>query len=432
MILLRLGKLSSRDARNLVWLMLNQIANATFPLIVAPYLLYTVGAGEYAQFAIAEAVAMGLLTFAMYSFDLDAIASVVGKDVRAESDAISRAFSEVLYARLLLFLGAGSITVVVVAVLDSLLLEVLWGWGLFVLSQVLVSAWLYQGIERNWIPAWFTIGGRLCALAGILILVRPGTGAATASIIVGIASIVFSMALVIFAARVLGIRLTVVPFTAVMRRLKDGWTVFLGGASVFLYRDANLIVLGTTVSDPVSIAMYSLSEKAVKCLQAAARPVNQLFLPKAVSALRNFDRANRRALRRLVSHLRPQLLLVGLGLLACGIALMAVLHLWPEWARAKGLYAAVPLVLVMSPSVLLGVANFMLGSVGLNNLGASRYLFASIASIGLMNVVCCAVLSLILGVMGAAISFMLSEFGLLALVLRSYLQRGRACLPRSP
>lgn len=424
MSLLRPGKLSSRDARNLVALVLSQVANASFPLVIAPFLLHTAGASAYATFAIAEAMAMGLLTLTMYSFDLDAIASVVGKDLNSAKVGISQAFSEVLYARLLLFSAAGATLVGVVALVNDALLGVLGGWMLFVLSQVLASAWLYQGIEKNWIPAWFTVAGRLCALVCILLLVRQDTDVATASFMIGGVSLAFSFALILFAGHSLGIRPMPVPAVAVAQRLKRGWTVFLGSASVFLYRDANLLVLGATVGDPVAISIYSLSEKAVKCLQAAARPVNQLFLPKAIAALRGYDRASRGALVLLRGLLRPQLMLVGGGLLLCYLVLLPTLYFFPDWLRANGFDKAVMLVFLMSPAVLLGVANFMLGSVGLNHLAASRYLFATIAGVGLMNLAWCAGLTSAVGVAGGAISFVLSEAVLLVFVLRAYMRSG--------
>ena len=73
---------------------MSQAANAAFPLVVAPFLLHTVGAESYSRFAISEAMAMGLLTVSLYSFDLDAIGSVVVKDPQTHKNEASAAFSE--------------------------------------------------------------------------------------------------------------------------------------------------------------------------------------------------------------------------------------------------------------------------------------------------------------------------------------------------
>lgn len=426
---LRLRRVNSGDTRNLAALTLSQAANAAFPLVVAPFLLHTVGAASYARFAIAEAMAMGLLTVSLYSFDLDAVGSVVGKNLDAHKGEMSAAFSEVLYARLLVF-GVGALLLVgMVALIDLALLDYLWGWILYVLSQLVVSAWLYQGIQRNWITAWPIVTSRLLALAAIVWFVDAGSDAALASAIIGVASLTASFLLVCFASLRLGIRPRRVALARILLLLRRGWTVFLGCASVFFYRDANVLVLGSTLGDPSAIATYSIAEKIVKGLQAAVRPVNQLFLPKAIAALRPYSRPQRAAMTCLGALLRPQLLLVGAGMVLAYVSLAGLLLVNPALGVSLGIEQGVPLVMVMSPAVIFGVANFMLGSVGLNNLGASRYLFLSIAAIGLLNLAWCVTLTLTIGVMGAAVAFLISEAALLVLVLRPYL-RG-ASLPPS-
>lgn len=420
----RLRRVDARDTRNLAALTMSQAANAAFPLVVAPFLLHTAGAESYSRFAISEAMAMGLLTVSLYSFDLDAIGSVVGKDLQAQKSEISAAFSEVLYARLIVFLVAVLGLVGAVAATDAILLRYLWGWILYVLSQVVVSAWLYQGMQRNWITAWPIVISRLLALGAIVWLIEPGSDAAVASAIIGIVSLVSSLLLACFASIRLGIGPRYVALARIAFLLRRGWTVFLGCASVFFYRDANVLVLGGALSDPAAIAAYSIAEKIVKGIQAAARPVNQLFLPKAIAALKPFSHPHRAALACLRGLLRPQLLLVGAGMLLAYALLAGLLLINPSLGASLGIEQGATLVVVMSPAVIFGIANFMLGSVGLNNLSASRYLFLCIAAIGLLNLAWCVVLTLSMGVMGAAMAFLFSEATLLALVLRPYLRDG--------
>lgn len=372
---------------------------------------------------------MGLLTVSLYSFDLDAIGSVVGKDPQTHKNEVSAAFSEVLYARLVVFFIAALGLVGAVAAIDTTLLRYLWGWILYVLSQVVVSAWLYQGIQRNWITAWPIVASRLLALGAIVWLINPGSDAAVASAIIGIVSLVSSLLLVCFASIRLGIGLRRVTPARIALLLRRGWTVFLGSASVFFYRDANVLVLGGVHSDPSAIAAYSIAEKIVKGFQAAARPVNQLFLPKAIAALKPYSHPQRAAMARVMRLLRPQLLLVGAGMLLAYALLAGLFLINPALGASLGISQGAALVVVMSPAVIFGVANFMLGSVGLNNLAASRYLFLCIAAIGLLNLAGCVALALSMGVMGAAMAFLLSEVALLALVLRPYLRDGLMSRP---
>jgi PST family polysaccharide transporter len=160
-----------------------------------------------------------------------------------------------------------------------------------------------------------------------------------------------------------------------------------------------------------------------------ARPLNQHAYPRLVRALDGHGEPSRAALSIVLRHTVPQLLALAvlLGVVAGGVPLLW--HLLPAGTDTGQVRAIHRVALVMAPSVLLGVANFMLGTAGLNALGRRRYLAGAILATGLANLVAASALIHLLGAMGAAMAFVLSEALLCVLVVRAY--RAEPLAPRA-
>ena len=82
------------------------------------------------------------------------------------------------------------------------------------------------------------------------------------------------------------------------------------------------------------------------------------------------------------------------------------------------------LFLLMSVGVFFGVSNFMLGTAGLNSLNAKRYLAKSLIATGILTLTLCVASTKLIGVYGAATSFVFGEVMLFLLILRRYLKSG--------
>jgi len=185
----------------------------------------------------------------------------------------------------------------------------------------------------------------------------------------------------------------------------------------------NVVLIGLIGVSPLMISAYAMAEKIIKSIQAVVRPLNQLFFPKAVRALKQFSAPSAESFRALTRHTYIQviavLLIVGCGVLSVLLAERVVLDHssnteWPE---------ILSLVSMMLPAIAFGVMSFMYGVVGLNHLGAQPYLFKSLLFIGLLNVPMCVLLASFLNARGAALAFVLSEIALLILISSRYFRR---------
>lgn len=421
-----------RGASNLAALFGVQIANAALPLLAFPHLLNVAGHARYAEVVLAEALALAVLTLALYSFDINAVSRVVGLQERDDSAAISKAYSDVLWARMAIFLPAAALALLGCLAFAPALLHALAWWLLLPLSHIVQSAWMFQGLERNLPIAVATLLSRIGSIALILTLVDGSDAYLLVPAFIGSTALVGAFGLAAYVRWSLGIRLHRVSANALRSLFVDGGSIFFGNCSVFMYRDMNVVLLGASGAGATAVAAYSMAEKLVKGIQAMARPLNQFFFPKAVRAIRHMTCADRRALRTLAGLTWPQMAAVAALVLGLCIGWLLGADRLPMLRDLPERDHIGMLVLAMTPAIFVGISNFTLGSVGLNHLGNRRFLFLALLTVGLLNLAVCSLLAFKWGSGGAASAFVFSELLLAFLVVGRYLVRGKSGTPGAP
>lgn len=412
-----------KDATNLASLTCIQAFNAAIPLIIFPFALRTVGTDLYAKIATTEAITFVVLTIVLYSFEVDAVSRVVDRKLTDDLEEISRIFSTVLFFRLGLFIA--SILPALVAVhwlAPDLQTQLLW-WSLVPLSYILQSLWLFQGLERNLPAAAIVASGRVLCLCLIIGLVDGPEDAHLVAVFVGSSFLLSGASSLIYVLSRFKIRLQSVPLSSFKEYAWSGKEIFLGNLSVMLYRDVNLLVLGAVHAGAEAIATYSIAEKLIKGLQAAMRPFNQLFYPKAVRAIREARAADRTAFAIILHFTIPQMIALACLIIATATLLAPLREfLTSKVANPFQITDIAKLLIVMLPAVFIGIANFMLGTAGLNHLNERPYFFRSILTAGILSVGVSLALGWRFGAIGAAIAMVVGEAVLLLLIMRKFLR----------
>lgn len=399
-----------------------QVFNAFAPLVAYPFVLAVAGQDSFAQVVVAEAIALLLLSFVLYSFEVDGVAAVVGLDPNKDGDAISAIFVQIIVLRLC-FYGAGLLVLqLVLTVLNPELRLLVLGWSLMSLSYALQPNWLFQGLERNLPLALFVTLTRIGALGTIFLLIRSQEHAVLLPFILGGWYLVGGVGAFIYAVRYFGIRPRAVSWSHLLGMIWHGKEVYLNSVATGLYRDSNVLILSTLGVPAAGIASYSLAEKLTKALQAAMRPLNQYFFPRALAIARDEGTPSPQALRRIFAITIPQMT-AALALIVVGAgSYLALSPFVPALGKLDDIDVVFHLTLIMAVSVLPGVGVFMLGIAGLNSLRARGYLLMALLLAAAASVVANLALIPYLGALASAICFVFSETLLLALIIRRYLR----------
>lgn len=408
-------------------LMAIQGANALFPLLVFPYLLTLLGKGAFAELVVAEAIAFYVLTVCLYSFDTSGVNSIVEARKQGGASAEAECFFNIFGARVFLFFVSAFPLVGAYYLFSDGSLAVLLAWLCFVLGMIFQCNYYFQAVERNLPLAICVLVSRFCAVLAIYFFVSGAADLLLASLILagsflasGIAA--FSYLLYRFGAG----SLRSMSVGAIVALLGDGRHLFVGNISVALFRGANVLILAG-VSNSAAVSAYAVAEKVIKSIQALARPLNQLFMPKAVkswSLLQVEDKTPSRAFDLIWINTRIQ---VGVMFFVMPLGILAI-YVGHYLGLLSGFGNDVLLLIVlMAPAVIFGVANAMFGAVGLTLIGAQAYFARAVFAVGGAIFMFSLLMSYFYSAVGASIAFVLAEMLLLIAFVWKYqrdLKRG--------
>jgi PST family polysaccharide transporter len=412
-----------KDLINWMSLVAIQAANAVTPLIIFPFALSSLGPSAYAALATTEAIAILVIAVTLYSFEIDGPARIIQFDIEHDKAAIELVYSEVFYARLVLFaLSSTSAVVLTWLIADLTLTLFLAAWMLLPLSYAFQPNWLFQAIEKNVALAAIVVLSRIASVVLVTFFVVNTHDALLIPLIIGICYLLAALSSLVYVRIKLQMQLQSPFRIRIGSVLQHGRDIFIGNLAVTLYRDVNTLLLSIIGVGSSFVSIYSLAEKITKGIQAAMRPLTQLFFPKILRALAHQPAADIKALRLLYPLLFPQLVFLCLSVITvfmCWIYLVPgkfKLERWPLHGYI------LDLCILMLPAAFFGIINFVLGSAGLNFLGHKRYMRNAIVVVGVLNVVGCLILIKGMGAAGAAAGFSLAECVLLILIISKYLK----------
>ncbi|MGP3789246.1 oligosaccharide flippase family protein [Pseudomonas sp. B392_1p] len=400
-------------------LMAIQGANALFPLLVFPFLLGMLGKESFAELVVAEALAFYVLTVCLYSFDTSGVQLIIEARKQAGSLAEATCLFNILGARIALFLVSALPLAGIYHLFADGSVAVLLVWLCFVLGMIFQCNYYFQAIESNWLLAVFVLFSRCCAVLAVYLLVDGKADLMLASMILA-GSYLFSgiAALTTLLSRfgLRGVRSATAK--AMFSMLSEGRHLFLGNVSVTLFRGANILILAG-VSSSAAVSAYALAEKVIKSIQALARPLSQLFMPKALKAwsLLSIERKTKlQAFNLIWKNTRIQVYLM-LVVLPVGVLLI---YLGQNFGLMPGFNGDVTmLIALMAPAVIFGVANSMFGVVGLSMIGEQSYYASAVLMVGVLIFCFSLVVSHFFAAFGAATSYVLAEM----LLLMSFISR---------
>lgn len=409
-----------KDIKNLLSLSTIQGANAIFPVLVFPYIYVSLGPDAYSKIVVAEVIAFYVLIISLYSFDVIGIkALLVGKrEERGEKEErvrIASYFWNVLHARLLLFLTSSIIALIFVYVFSESHFLYLVAWLFFPLGMVLQNNYYFLAKEKNHILAFWVIFFRIISAVWIYIFSGGADDPVIFVFVVAVSFFLSGLASIIYLLVVEKIEYHPPQMEKVKESLMNGKVVFLGGASVILFRGSNTLILAIASVEPHLISMYSLAEKFIKMLQATVRPLSQLYFPKTIKLLADTS-SKYDALVKIISYTKPQVYIS----LILALTFLAVVYFDASHLNVFFNYDLLLLISIMILAVVFGIANYMLGTVGIVAIRGEKYYTYTLTAIGALSVISCYILASYYKDVGAAVAYVGSELALFILFLRYY------------
>ena len=363
-----------------------------------------VGKGNYGAYAVAFSMVNYITLVSAYGFGFSATKQI--SQHRDDIRTVSKIFSSVLVAKMFLAIISALPFLVIsfFAFGAKYSLMVALGLGI-VLGELLNPVWLFQGMENM---KFMTLVNFICKLVSVLLIftiIRTPDQYIYIILMDSIGYLCAGILSVIIALKIFKVRFTRPAVNDVIFQLKDGWFIFWSTIFMTLYRSSNVFILKFFVSD-AAIGIYAGAEKVIKAGQVIASPISTALFPN-LSA-----RFNNNTLKDNKKTLLRTSIIMGCLVFLIAIAVFVASPLINKLLLGGQDDGTISLIRIMVPVIFFGCINYILGIVGLINLGQQKQFFKAVMISGVLSIAFLLVTVSYYGNVSAALSMDLAEVGL--------------------
>jgi len=252
--------------------------NFLLPLLVVPYLLYTLGVEIFGLLAMATAFSSYFMILSDYGFNVTATREI--SIYREDSEKLNQIFSAVMTIKVFLMFIGFSILLLSLWLFDNLgedALIYLLTFGM-VIGQVFFPIWFFQGIEKMGYIAILNIVAKVLFLVAILVFVQDKEDAYLVPIFNSLGFIIVGIISLIYMYKKFNIRFVWQPYIVLKEYFLLGWHIFLSHMAVLLYTSSNIFILGVFTNHMV-VGYFAIADKIISALVSLGDILNQVFFP---------------------------------------------------------------------------------------------------------------------------------------------------------
>ncbi|MBR0244310.1 MAG: oligosaccharide flippase family protein [Bacteroidaceae bacterium] len=383
--------------------------NIILPLLTIPYLTNVVGAEHFGDYMFVLVLVQNIEIITNFGFQFSATKTISRN--RDDMGYVARLTSSVIASRLVI----GLLVLCLLLLFKDFIFrnddqQLLFYTSLgMIFGDVFIPVWLFQGLERMKYVTIVNATAKLLFCALVFIIVRESDDFRYILLLNSCGYVVAGVLSMVLVRQQFHLHLPRPQLGLMSRAVRKSVALFLSNVGISLYRNVNVLILNYFVPNS-SVGIYGTSEKIVKAAQSLVTPLSQALFPNLGYKLKQegggpFFRFFWRTV----------------GLLSFCLLLLAILLWWTApWIAAfmgKDFSEVSGLLAMMLPVLFFGCMNYLLGFVGLVNLGYQRYFFHCVFASGTIALVFLFLTVQNWGIQSAAMAISLSEFVLTILCI---------------
>lgn len=387
--------------KNFTYLSILNGLNILLPLLVIPYLTNVIGPAHYGVYAYILVLVQNINVVTQYGFQFSATKKI--SQNREDKGFLEQYCSNILCARFLV----ATLCIALIFALSHWALDTSDRFFMFltaigmIYGDVFIPIWLFQGLERmKYVTIVNASSKILFTVLVFLVVVRPEDY----EYILLLNSLGFILAAILSMVLVkmqFKLHLKKPCMKEVFAELRESLSLCFSMIGIDLYRNMNVVVLNFFVSD-AAMGVYALAERVIKAAQSFITPVSQALFPHMSLKIKQEGVGKSMALlKRTTFFLFLLTIGVALVIFFCGDFLVSLVG--KDFSEIK------PLLNWMYPVLIFGCMNFLLGFVGLVNLGQQKYFFYAVFFSGTVSLCLLFWLARYWGIQVAAMTMSLSE-----------------------
>lgn len=387
--------------------------NVLLPLITLPYILRVIGPAYYGIYTYIFVLVQYILLVSTYGFNFSATKQVA--QCRNDKKELNRILNSVILCRLLLaFISIGFIIL-----FSSLLLKTeeslymfLGGCGI-VLGDIFIPVWLFLGIEKmRYVTIVNTISKGICAIL-IFIVIREPKDYVYIILLNSLGYVLAGACSIMFVTYSIGLRLFIPRWKDVIFQFREGFVLFGSTVCMDMYRNANVFILRFFVND-AAVGLYAAAEKVIKGIQMLVSPISQALFPHLSYKFKEGTlSSNISILYKVSRNFFPFLFVVTLLTFFFSDKISDIIG-GPNFSQIS------LLIRIMSPVILFGGLNYILGIVGMVNMKMQGYFLKAVFLSGILSISMVLIGARFYESLAAAFSISFSEILLFLLCLYKF------------
>lgn len=403
-------------AGNFVYLSILNALNVVLPLIILRYLMRTIGEANYGIYSYVYMILQYVIIFATYGFNFSATKQI--SQFRDDHARVNAIYNAVIASKLII----GIVLTVVVLLFSGFLfkdekapLMFLFGIGM-VAGDILTPVWLFQGMEKMKYVTLVNASSKILFTVLVFVFIRKADDYVWL-ILLNSAGYMLAGVLSLIVARVqFGMKLRPASVESIRYQLKDGLSVFGSTFGMYLYRNANVIILKQFAPNEV-VGLYAAAEKVIKGFQSIISPVAQALFPHlSLRFKQKTDMENLSLLRKISIPFAGVVLLLTVAVYIFAPTISDILCGGVEFRDC------VPLIRIMTLVIFFGELNYLIGLVGLVNMNRQKQFFHAVLITGIFSVAFMLIFSGRFGAYAASAAMSLSEMLLTVICLITLFQ----------
>lgn len=309
---------SKKVAQNFTYLSMLQLVNVLLPFLTYPFLIETLGAGNFGMIIYAQMIVSyfsGVINFGFNTSAVKAIANYKGRPRQIEI-----IFSSVMYIKMILMFLCFLIYLLFLYILkieEKEFLMYLFTF-LFCVYEFLFPVWYFQGTQRMKFITMANFASKLCFTVLIFLLIDSNEDYYLVPAITGLGFIVASLYSLYIVFKTDNIVLKRISLHFCKRMILDGWVFFYSNMIVILKERTNGVLIANFLGYS-EVAAYDLITKVITIIRVPFVMLRDSVYPNIV------ETKNYYFLKRLLIIITSVSLVIYLALISYGWVLVSFL-----------------------------------------------------------------------------------------------------------
>ena len=380
-----------------------------FPLITIPYLTRVLGPEKFGVVSFALVIIQYFIIFTSFGFAYSATQQISINQNNKKK--VSDIFSAVISVKLMISMLCGAVLLFMILLFDQFRNEYMifiYSFGM-VIGDALLPVWLFQGMEKMKYITIVNFISKLIFTLLIFVYVQAESDYIIVPLFNTLGYLIAGVISFLIAYRIFKLHFVLPKVNEIKIQLKESWPIFISTFSINLYRNANVLLLGFLTNYTV-VGFYASAEKVIKGIQSIITPLSDALFPYMSKRFASDNsKQNLSFLSRLSKNYFVILTVISLLFLIFAKPIVTVF-------LGDKFMSSIPDMQIMSFVVLFGGMNYLLGILGLVNLGYKRKFMIFVAITGVISIINLFWLINLYADKGASASMLISEIVLFVLL----------------